>query len=83
MREHALDGRLAFAALFGDDVQANETRRQLQEAKPDADRARRWLRRAGQSGMGRVVREELTKDAAALGEIFRTQAAELAARLPQ
>jgi hypothetical protein len=81
-RERQLDGQLAFAALFGSEDEADGLRRQLRSSVTDADRARGWLRRTGQTGLGRALRLELANDAASLSGIFRSQATELAALLP-
>jgi puromycin-sensitive aminopeptidase len=81
-RERALDGMIAFAALFGSEEEANGFRRQLRSSAADAERARRWLRRAGQTGTGRALRLELARDAAGLSGLFQSQAASIAAHLP-
>ena len=80
-RERHLDGQLAFASLFGNEDEANEWRRQLRSSAPDAERARGWLRRTGQTGLGKALRAELANDAGALSGTFRSQAADLAAIL--
>ena len=82
-RERILDGRLAFAALFGNEEEANRWRALLRSSATDADRSRRWLQRVGQTGLGRTLRLELANDAASLSGIFRSQAADVAALMAE
>jgi aminopeptidase N len=82
-RERTLDGRMAFASLFGNEEEANRWRALLRSSATDADRSRRWLQRVGQTGLGRTLRLELANDAASLSDIFRSQAGEVAALLPR
>jgi len=82
-REHALDGSIAFAALFGMEQEANSWRRELRSSAADADRAQRWLRRVAQSGLGRALRLELATDAQRLTSTFREESLALATVLQQ